>query len=68
MSKAASTAPDVAHQRISIARLHGEACIDCGAVHQRLFPAGTLRTMTERGARVWSVVTCTLHQARGGAR
>lgn len=45
---------------ISIARLHGLACVDCGAVARRLRPAGI---GTHQG-REWPVVACPQHIAR----
>jgi small ligand-binding sensory domain FIST len=41
---------------VSIARLHGRACIHCGAVAKDLSPAGTV---TVSGSdREWPIVTC----------
>ncbi|WP_327586567.1 hypothetical protein OHA25_05805 [Nonomuraea sp. NBC_00507] len=45
---------------ISIVRLHGQACIDCGAVNKRLQPAGDV---SHRG-RLWRVVACDNHISR----
>jgi hypothetical protein len=52
--------PDItaAPAGISIARLHGEACYGCGAVHARLHPAGQVTTAVDGGIRVWQVVAC----------
>lgn len=62
MSEAASQelAPTLVKDTISIARLHGLACIDCGAVCRCLTPAGQV---VHRG-RVWSIVACPLHITR----
>ena len=38
---------------VSIARLHGEACIDCGAVNTKLYPAGAVSTRVDGGLQVW---------------
>lgn len=42
---------------VSIARLHGQACLDCGTVAGRLHPAGVA---LHRGRR-WPVVACDAH-------
>lgn len=47
---------------VSIARLHGEACWHCGAVHTALEAAGTVATVVEGGHRLWPVVTCSRHR------
>lgn len=48
--------------QVSIARLHGEACIGCGltATDDRpLSPAGTIQVPNADGeSRPWDVVTC----------
>lgn len=49
---------------VSIARLHGEACITCGAVNTRLFPAGAVSTVVEGGLQVWQVVACAKHRGK----
>jgi hypothetical protein len=54
------TKPIPALDNISIARLHGQACIDCGAVTLKLSPAGRV---LYRG-RLWTVVACADHIAR----
>lgn len=56
MPDALPLAPTVIPGRVSIVRLHGEACIDCGTVSKPLRAAGHV---TVRGrSRVWQVVTC----------
>lgn len=46
---------------ISIARLHGEACIVCGTASTPLMSAGHVYTLS-RGARLgWAVVACPDH-------
>ena len=49
-------APILIEDGVSIARLHGEACFDCGAVTKKLLMAGhgTLRG----NSRVWQIMTC----------
>lgn len=56
----APTVPSTAEAAIaiSIARLHGEACITCGAVHKKLTPAGSVTIKTRTGQRSWPVVAC----------
>ncbi|MEU5322263.1 hypothetical protein AB0G67_36765 [Streptomyces sp. NPDC021056] len=65
MPDAHSAAPTVIDGQVSIARLHGEACFDCGAVAKALRAAGhiTLRGST----RVWPVVTCGCHSKAAAA-
>lgn len=41
---------------VSIARLHGRACFDCGAVAKDLTPAGSVRLPGSK--RAWPIVTC----------
>lgn len=44
---------------VSIARLHGEACIRCGATALPLMPNGYIRTRgSEGGVLSWPVVAC----------
>ncbi|MEU4578908.1 hypothetical protein [Nonomuraea sp. NPDC023979] len=57
---AAPPAPIKVRDSVSIARLHGMACIDCGAVHGRLSPAGDV----ELYGRRWPVVACRAHISR----
>ncbi|POX47713.1 hypothetical protein C3489_28955 [Streptomyces sp. Ru71] len=49
-------APTVIDGRLSIARLHGEACFDCGAVNKTLRAAG--HVVLRGSDRVWQIVTC----------
>lgn len=49
---------------VSIARLHGEACIDCGAVNTKLYPAGAVSTRVDGGLQVWQVVACADHRGQ----
>ncbi|MEV6580301.1 hypothetical protein AB0M92_19285 [Streptomyces sp. NPDC051582] len=44
---------------VSIARLHGEACWDCGAVGTTLHPAGAV---TLPGGQVWEIRKCVNHR------
>lgn len=48
--------PILIEDSVSIARLHGEACFECGAVAKELHVAGhgTLRG----SARGWQIMTC----------
>ncbi|MGP4092908.1 hypothetical protein [Nonomuraea sp. KM90] len=57
---AAPAAPIEVRDSVSIARLHGLACIDCGAVTKCLQSAGFVM---HRG-RLWPVVACETHVAR----
>lgn len=66
MSQVAPPAPNAHLAPISIARLHGEACIRCGAVHRKLYPAGEVTVAINGRHRVWPVAACEEH--RGGAR
>lgn len=44
---------------VSIARLHGEACIRCGSTVPPLTPCGHMRTVgTDNGVLSWPVVAC----------
>lgn len=48
---------------ISIARLHGEACLICGATSNALLPMGQLKTIGPSGThRTWLAVACPLHR------
>jgi len=56
MSDTSTTPPVRVDGPVSIARLHGRACWDCGAVAKDLTPAGTA---TLAGSdREWPIVTC----------
>lgn len=56
MPDALPPAPTVIDGRVSFARLHGEACFDCGAVGKTLRAAG--HVMVRGSTRVWQIVTC----------
>lgn len=56
MYDALDVAPTVITRRVSIVRLHGEACFDCGAVHKTLHSAG--HVVLSGGTRVWEIFTC----------
>lgn len=72
MGKAAPAAPTVTviEKPISFARLHGKACIDCGAVHRALRPVGSVTLLGGGGGGgggggcVWPVVTCGCREAK----
>lgn len=51
---------DPALDKVSIARLHGEACWDCGTVATTLYPDGTV--MTEAGKQ-WEIRRCINHRS-----
>lgn len=53
----APPAPDT----VSAARLHGEACWHCGAVHTAFTVIGKVSTPVPGGHRVWPVVGCPAH-------
>jgi len=56
MPKALPLAPTIVDERVSIVRLHGEACFHCGAVTKTLRAAG--HVVVRGGSRVWAIVTC----------
>lgn len=56
MPNALPPAPAVIEGRVSIARLHGEACFDCGAVNKTLRAAG--HVVVRGSNRVWEISTC----------
>lgn len=56
MSNALPLAPTVTVGRVSVVRLHGEACFDCGAVNKTLRAAGNV--VVRGSGRVWQIVTC----------
>ncbi|MGY1498522.1 hypothetical protein ACW4TU_18315 [Streptomyces sp. QTS52] len=56
MPDALPLAPTVIDGGVSIVRLHGEACFDCGAVGKDLRAAGAV--VICGSARVWQTVTC----------
>lgn len=43
---------------VSIARLHGQACIKCGSTTPPLRPAGHVNTRGSDGLIAWPVVAC----------
>jgi hypothetical protein len=45
---------------VSIARLHGEACVECGDSPKTLYAGGYLRVAGEE--RVWPVMACSAHR------
>lgn len=51
-------ANDPALDQVSIARLHGEACWDCGAVTVALHPAGVVTT---EAGKEWEIRKCVSH-------
>ncbi|MEY9988074.1 putative nucleic acid-binding Zn-ribbon protein [Streptomyces sp. V4I8] len=56
MPDALPPAPTVVDGRVSIVRLHGQACFGCRAVNKNLRSAGHV---VIRGTnRVWPIVTC----------
>jgi hypothetical protein len=48
--------PEVIEGPVSIVRLHGEACLFCGAVDKTLRATG--HVVVRGSARVWQIVTC----------
>ncbi|MEU6259216.1 hypothetical protein [Streptomyces sp. NPDC047043] len=56
MSNALSPAPTVVEGRVSIVRLHGEACFDCGTVGKTLRAAG--HVVVRGNPVMWQIVTC----------
>lgn len=56
MPHALALAPTVIDGPVSIVRLHGEACFDCGAVAKALREAGNV--VVRGSTRVWPIVTC----------
>lgn len=56
MSDLLPLTPTVIDGSVSIVRLHGEACFDCGAVGKDLRAAGAV--VLRGSTRVWQIVTC----------
>jgi hypothetical protein len=56
MPEALPLAPTVVDGRVSIVRLHGEACFFCGAVNKTLRTAGPV--VVRGDTHVWQIVTC----------
>ncbi|MFJ8153994.1 hypothetical protein [Streptomyces sp. NPDC094468] len=48
--------PTIVGTHVSIVRLHGEACFDCGAVNKPLREAGHVVVLGRK--RIWRVRTC----------
>jgi hypothetical protein len=65
MPNALPSAPAVIDGRVSIVRLHGEACFDCGAVNRALRAAG--HVVVRGSHRVWEVFTCGCRSQRAAA-
>lgn len=62
MSTAPLPPPAVIDPAVSIARLHGEACFDCGAVVKDLRAAGAV--VLCGSTHVWQIVTCGCRRRR----
>ncbi|MEV5989537.1 hypothetical protein AB0L85_32095 [Streptomyces sp. NPDC052051] len=56
MANALRLTPMVIDGPVSIARLHGEACFDCGTVGKTLRAAG--HVVVRGNSRVWQVAMC----------
>lgn len=56
MAEAAQSTPTLIERPVSIARLHGQACFFCGAVHKPMRPAGSVQLRDSD--RVWPIVSC----------
>ncbi|MGC0331346.1 small ligand-binding sensory domain FIST [Streptomyces sp. SAI-170] len=56
MPDALSPDPVLIDGPVSMVRLHGEACLFCGAVNKTLRAAG--HVVVRGSTRVWQVVTC----------
>jgi len=65
MPNALPPAPTVIDGRVSIVRLHGEACFECGAVNRALRAAG--HVLVRSSTRVWEVFTCGCRSQRAAA-
>ncbi|MFK0124866.1 hypothetical protein ACIQSP_16315 [Streptomyces nigra] len=59
MSASNTVSPARVDRSVSIARLHGRACWQCGAVAKDLKPAGTVKVGDDD--REWTIVTCGDH-------
>lgn len=62
MNRTAPPPSDLSNERISLVRLHGEACFYCGAANSRLHPAGSITMPVRDGAREWPIVACGRHR------
>jgi hypothetical protein len=56
MPNALPLVPTVVDERVSLVRLHGEACFHCGTVNKTLRTAG--HVVVRGSTRVWKIVTC----------
>jgi hypothetical protein len=56
MPDAPPLTPQVVDHDVSIVRLHGMACFDCGAVNRRLRAAG--QVVVRGCSHVWPIRTC----------
>ncbi|WP_371660747.1 hypothetical protein [Streptomyces sp. NBC_00280] len=56
MPNALPLVPTDIDERVSLVRLHGEACFHCGAVNKTLRTAG--HVVVRGSTRVWQIVTC----------
>ena len=65
MSDSLPFTPTVIDGGVSIVRLHGEACYDCGAVAKNLRTAGAV--VLRGSTRVWQIVTCGCRRRAGAA-
>lgn len=54
-----SESPASAPESVSIARLHGEACWECGAANTTLYPAGAVAT---EAGKEWQIRKCISHR------
>ncbi|GAA2268130.1 hypothetical protein GCM10010415_37050 [Streptomyces atrovirens] len=65
MPNALLRTPTVVDGRVSIVRLHGEACFDCGAVSRTLRVAG--HVVVRGSSHVWEIFTCGCRSQRTAA-
>ena len=56
MSDLPTLVPTIVGTHVSIVRLHGEACFDCGAVNKPLREAGHVVVLGRK--RIWRIRTC----------
>ena len=56
MPNALPLKPTVVDVSVSIVRLHGEACFDCGAVNRPLRAAG--QVVVRGCSQIWHIRTC----------
>ncbi|MFJ6214178.1 hypothetical protein ACIQGZ_12710 [Streptomyces sp. NPDC092296] len=63
MAKTHHTEQPALVEGVPVSRLHGEACITCGAAGPPLVPAGHVYTEGRDGGRLgWAVVACPRHR------